>query len=73
LRRRHNLAWYASLGAGFYDQAAHHETDRTRSKMMLAMARHFEFWRRQQNRLAHELRDAPMLLVGPPPSQSPLG
>jgi hypothetical protein len=68
LRRRHNLEWYASLGAGFYDQAGHQEGDRVRSKMMLAMARHFDFWRRQQHRLAHELRDQPRLIISRPPA-----
>jgi hypothetical protein len=71
LKRRHNVEWYASLGAGFYDQAAHHESDRERSKMMMAMARHFDFWRRQQNRLAHELRDTPRLVITGPVSPDP--
>ena len=29
LRRRHNLDWYATLGASFYDQAAHVGRDRS--------------------------------------------
>ena len=43
LRRRHNLAWYASLGAGFYDSAAEYGTDRARSRMMERMAARFEY------------------------------
>jgi hypothetical protein len=62
LKRRHNVDWYASLGAGFYDHAAHCGHDRQRTRMMLAMASRFDFWRRQQTRLARELRDLPMLL-----------
>jgi hypothetical protein len=30
--------------------------------MMLTMAARFDFWRRQQSRLARELRDLPRLL-----------
>ena len=62
VRRRHNVKWYASLGAGFYDQAAQCSSDRSRARMMLTMAARFDFWRRQQSRLARELRDLPRLL-----------
>jgi hypothetical protein len=62
LKRRHNVAWYASLGAGFYDHAAQHSRDRARMRMLATMASRFEFWRRQQHRLAHELRDQPWLI-----------
>jgi len=65
LQRRYNLAWYASLGAGFYDSAAEYGTDRARSRMMETMASRFEYWRRQQHRLAGELRDWPRLIVVP--------
>ncbi len=58
LRQRHNLRWYASLGADFYDQAAHLGRDRQRSKMMESMAGRFGYWRRQQSRLARELRES---------------
>ena len=64
LRRRHNVDWYAALGADFYDHAAHHSHDRARARMMLRMAVRFGFWRRQQARLAHELRDSPFLIRG---------
>jgi hypothetical protein len=60
LRHRYNLEWYASLGAGFYDSAAEYGTNRARSRMMEAMAARFGYWRRQQLRLAHELRDWPL-------------
>lgn len=66
LRRRHNLDWYATLGAGFYDQAAHAATDRSRARMMHTMALRFSFWRHQQARLAKELHDRPKLIEGSP-------
>jgi len=56
-RHRHNLKWYAAMGAGFYDQAAQLGRDRQRSQMMEVMAGRFGFWRRQQRRLARELRE----------------
>ena len=34
LKQRHNVKWYASMGADFFDQAAHQGTDRARSHMM---------------------------------------
>ena len=63
LRGRHNLDWYANLGASFYDQAAHVASDRTRAAMMHTMALRFAFWRRQQARLAKELHDLPLLMT----------
>ncbi|MEZ5320295.1 MAG: hypothetical protein R2752_23030 [Vicinamibacterales bacterium] len=63
-RHRHNVDWFASLGAGFYDRAAHHGRDVARIRMMEAMADHFDYWRGRQRRLARELRDEPRLLFG---------
>jgi hypothetical protein len=57
LERRHNVEWYAVLGASFYDRAAHCAVDRPRRAMMTAMAIRFGFWRRQQARLARELAE----------------
>lgn len=62
LDSRHNVNWYASLGAGFYGQAAAHGTDRARAAMMRTMAARFTFWRKQQTRLARELREMPRLV-----------
>jgi hypothetical protein len=62
MKRRHNITWFASLGAGFYDSAAQHNSDRTRARMMITMAARFEFWRRQQQRLAKELHDINLLI-----------
>jgi hypothetical protein len=73
LRHRHNVDWYAGLGADFYDSAAHLSRDRARGRIMAAMAAHFGYWRRQQSRLAAELRDEPRLLHLPAPEPDPLG
>jgi len=61
-RDRHNVDWYASLGAGFYASAAARSSDRARAAMMHTMAARFAFWRCQQARLARELHDLPILL-----------
>src|SRR5205085_2650521 len=62
LRRRHNVRWFAGLGSGFYDSAAHLSRDRARVALLARMAVRFEFWRQQQSRLAEELRDDPRLI-----------
>ena len=64
----YNIKWYASLGAEFFNQAAQFGADRDRSRMIEAMAARFGFWRRQQRRLAIELRDLPRLLFRTPQS-----
>ncbi len=64
LRHRHNVDWFASLGAGFYASAARHANDGARARMMETMARKFGVWRDCQHRLATELRDEPRLLRG---------
>ena len=60
--RRYNVEWYADLGAGYFQQAAQRAADRDRARMMRVMAGRFEFWRYQQDKLARELREAPLLL-----------
>ena len=62
LNGRHNVDWYAALGANFYLQAAAHGRDTSRVAMMTTMAAKFAFWRRQQARLARDLHDLPRLL-----------
>lgn len=62
LRERHNLNWYATIGASFYDQAAQAGSDRARARLMRTMAGRFAYWRRQQARLAKELHDLPKLM-----------
>lgn len=64
LRRRHNVEWYARLGANFYGSAARTTADGARAQMMRTMARRFPFWRRQQARLARELHESRMLVPG---------
>lgn len=61
-RGRHNLRWFAAVGAGFFDSASHVAPDQGRQRMMASMARHFDAWRRRQHRLARELRDRPRLV-----------
>jgi hypothetical protein len=70
MKDRHNVRWYAALGTGFYAQAAQHRLDRERARMMETMAARFDFWRRQQHRLAHELRDQPRLIPRAPVTDS---
>ena len=65
LKHRHNVEWYASLGASFYERAAQYGSDRKRSGMMTIMAIRFGFWRRQQARLARELADQARLVRYP--------
>jgi hypothetical protein len=62
MRGRHNLRWYAELGAGFYGRAAVHETSPARARLLDTIGRHFEPWRQCHARLSRELRDQPYLL-----------
>jgi hypothetical protein len=65
-RRRHNVRWYARLGAGFFASAGQLHRQRTRALMMWAMSERFEYWRQAQERLATELRGESKLLFTPP-------
>jgi hypothetical protein len=65
-RRRHNIHWYAELGAGFFRRAALAEQSASKAKLLDTMGRHFEPWRRRHARLSHELRDSPYLIAGRP-------
>jgi hypothetical protein len=62
MRRRHNIHWYATLGAGFFRRAAAGEPSAVKSQLLETIARHFEPWRRRHSRLSQELRDSPYLL-----------
>ncbi len=62
MRGRHNVQWYATLGAGFYQRAATHARSPQTGRVMTAMAAHFEPWRQRHVRLSRELRDSPYLL-----------
>jgi hypothetical protein len=65
MRRRHAIAWYAELGAGFVGRAAARQESRRKARLLLALSSGFEGWRRRHARLSRELRDLPYLL---PPS-----
>lgn len=61
-RRRHNIQWYASLGASFFSRAAAREQSPRKASLLDTLSRHFEPWRRRHARLGRELRDTPYLL-----------
>ncbi len=63
MRQRHNIRWYAELGAGFFSQAAVHERSSGKARLLDAIARRFESWRQRHARLSRALRDQPYLLT----------
>jgi hypothetical protein len=65
MRRRHNIRWYAELGATFFSRAAVREQSSHKARLLDSIARRFEPWRQRYARLSRELRDEPYLL--PPP------
>src|SRR5579862_6260388 len=67
MRRRHNIRWYAELGAGFFDRAARQERSLRKARLLDTIARRFEVWRRRYAQLSRELRDEPFLLTPPAP------
>jgi hypothetical protein len=68
MRARHDIRWYAELGAGFFTRAAGHEGSAKKARLLSMIARHFEAWRQRHARLSRELRDQQYLLT-PPPSK----
>ena len=62
MRQRHNIRWYAELGAGFFSQAAFHERSSHKAQVLDGIARRFEPWRRRHARLGRALRDQSYLL-----------
>jgi hypothetical protein len=64
-RRRHNVRWYARLGAGFFASAGQLHRQRERAMMMWAMSERFDYWRRAQAKLASELREESRLFLPP--------
>jgi hypothetical protein len=66
MRRRHNIRWYAKLGASFFSRAALHERSPHKARLLDAIARRFEPWRRRHAQLSRELRDQPYLLSSGP-------
>lgn len=61
-RRRHNIEWYASLGAAFFSRAAARQRSTRKASLLDTLSRHFEPWRRRHARLGRELRAQPYLL-----------
>jgi hypothetical protein len=62
LRGRHNIGWYASLGAGFFRRAAAQESQLKKAQLLDGVGRRFEPWRQAHARLGRDLRDRPYLL-----------
>src|SRR5712692_4275355 len=67
MRRRHNIRWYAELGAGFFSRAAVHEQSPPKAQLLESIARRFEPWRQRHARLSRELHDQPYVLIPPKP------
>jgi hypothetical protein len=65
MRQRHAIGWYAELGAGFFSRAAAQQESERKARLLHALSRHFELWRRRHARLSRELRDLPYLLPAP--------
>lgn len=68
MRWRHDINWYAELGAGFFSRAAAQQESERKARLLHTLSRHFELWRRRHARLSRELRDLPYLL--PPPTRT---
>jgi hypothetical protein len=68
LRRRHNIRWYAELGASFFSRAAVHEPSAPKARLLHTIARRFEPWRQRHARLSRELRDQAYMLGPRQPS-----
>lgn len=62
MRSRHHLRWYSSLGAGFYRRAAAIERAPKKARLLAALGRHFEPWRRTHAELGRSLRHSRYLL-----------
>ena len=67
MRQRHNIRWYAELGASFFSRAAVQEQSAHKARLLDTIARRFEPWRQRYARLSRELRDQPYLLTPPRP------
>ena len=72
MRRRHNVGWYAEIGATFLSRAAVREPSPPKARLLDSIARRFEAWRQRQARLSRDLRDQPFLLTPPRPPASGL-
>ena len=70
MRRRHNIRWYAEIGATFLSRAAVREPSPHKAQLLDGIARRFEAWRQRHARLSRDLRDQPFLLTPPKPPES---
>jgi hypothetical protein len=70
MRRRHNIRWYAELGASFFSRAAAQEQSAVKARLLDTIARHFEPWRQRHAQLSRELRDRPYVLKHRPATLS---
>ncbi|GAC1668719.1 MAG: hypothetical protein PVS2B1_26250 [Candidatus Dormibacteraceae bacterium] len=71
MRQRHNIRWYAQVGAGFFSRAAVQEQSAPKARLLDTLARRFEPWRQCHARLGRELRDRAYVLVLPRPFTPP--
>ena len=67
MRQRHNIRWYAQLGAGFFTRAAVQEPSSPKARLLRSLAKGFEEWRRRHERLSRDLRERQYLLTLPQP------
>ena len=65
MRRRHNIRWYAELGASFFGRAAAQEPSLPKARLLDTLSRRFEPWRQCHARLSRELRDQQYVLAQP--------
>ncbi len=63
MRRRHNIRWYARLGAAFFSRAAALEPAGPKAALLETISKRFETWRQRHARLSRDLRDQPLLLT----------
>lgn len=68
MRRRHSIRWYAERGADFYYRAAAQQRSARKARLMAALSRRFELWRRAHAELARSLRDLRYVLQPPGPN-----
>jgi hypothetical protein len=70
MRRRHNIRWYAEIGASLLRRAAMREPSPPKAQLLDAIAGRFEVWRQRQALLSRDLRDQPFLMIPPRPPRS---
>ena len=66
MRQRHNIRWYAEVGASCFSRAAAQGQSSHKARLLETLARGFEAWRQRYERLSRELRDRRYLLTAPP-------